>query len=327
MFCGKKTKKIGGIFLIMFLFFMCQKNVFASSGRLRKDSITTCNGVTYGQHSSDNHWHVASKGEEGYYATGSPIYSNPCSSVNESYSNNSSSTNQSYSNNSSSTNQNYSNNQDLSKVDSSIEEPVKSKDTNIKKVIIDETEFQKIDSVEYSTVKSSVTVKVETNDEKANYEVENNDNLSIGENHVLVIVTAEDGTEKTYDIKVIREKMLSSNTNITLTIDEEAIQFKSDKAEISVSSLTNKISIDCKLQDPNANVEMSEINPLKTGENLLKIMVTAEDGTKREYQVEVYKNSVWIDLISIGVLIGTVYVMYVFFKKLIKKIKRNKYVR
>lgn len=55
-------------------------NVLASSGKLRKDSIVTCNGVTYGKHGTDSvHWHVAEKRDNGWYPQGSAIYySNPC---------------------------------------------------------------------------------------------------------------------------------------------------------------------------------------------------------------------------------------------------------
>ena len=90
-----KNKRIIMILLLTFLVIGNITNVNASSGRLRKASIKTCNGVTYGQHSSDNHWHVASRNSDGSYsATGNPIYSDPCnsnSSGNASSSNNSSS--------------------------------------------------------------------------------------------------------------------------------------------------------------------------------------------------------------------------------------------
>ena len=76
---------------LLIMFIACNLNVNASSGRLRKDSIKTCNGVTYGQHSSDNHWHIASENSDGSYsATGNPIYSDPCNYSDNSSSNNSS---------------------------------------------------------------------------------------------------------------------------------------------------------------------------------------------------------------------------------------------
>ena len=89
-------KNIYNIILVVTIFIIGISNVEASSGQLRKASIKTCNGITYGQHSSDNHWHVAEEKDGKYYATGNPIYSNPCSSTNnttsESTSNNNNTT-------------------------------------------------------------------------------------------------------------------------------------------------------------------------------------------------------------------------------------------
>ena len=77
-----KMKKNVYISLLLILFCVGSVEVNASSGRLRKDSIKTCGGITYGQHSSDNHWHIAELKDGSYYATGNPIYSDPCSSSN-----------------------------------------------------------------------------------------------------------------------------------------------------------------------------------------------------------------------------------------------------
>lgn len=65
-------------------------NVNATSGALRKDSIKTCsNGITYGNHSSNDeiHWHEAKKDNDvssGWIAIGDPIYNDPCSDSNSS---------------------------------------------------------------------------------------------------------------------------------------------------------------------------------------------------------------------------------------------------
>lgn len=54
-------------------------NVYASGGKLREASITSCGGVKYGQHGGDDHWHVAKLTDNGWYPDGSAIYySNPC---------------------------------------------------------------------------------------------------------------------------------------------------------------------------------------------------------------------------------------------------------
>ena len=70
-------------YLVIFLLIIISSNVYATSGQLRKDSIKTCpNGVTYGKHS--DHWHVALVNEDGkYFASGSPINSDPCPRTND----------------------------------------------------------------------------------------------------------------------------------------------------------------------------------------------------------------------------------------------------
>ncbi len=78
----KNIKK--GIFITFILcLFLVNVNleVYASSGKLRSASICQGpNGVYYGQHSSDNHWHAAIKQSNGWYPNGGIVGGNPCSS-------------------------------------------------------------------------------------------------------------------------------------------------------------------------------------------------------------------------------------------------------
>ena len=55
--------------------------MYASSGALKKNSIKTCpNGVTYGYHAKDKHWHVAERSNtsSGWSAVGDAFYYDPC---------------------------------------------------------------------------------------------------------------------------------------------------------------------------------------------------------------------------------------------------------
>lgn len=58
-------KKVLFIVLIGVLFSFNIGDVSATTGRLKKSSIVTCNGITYGSHSNEygTHWHVAEKKE------------------------------------------------------------------------------------------------------------------------------------------------------------------------------------------------------------------------------------------------------------------------
>ena len=84
-------KKILFIVLIGVLFSFNVCDVSATPGQLRKSSIVTCNGKTYGSHSNEYgiHWHEAEKNGDRYYATGDEISTNPCENVqNDSNANN-----------------------------------------------------------------------------------------------------------------------------------------------------------------------------------------------------------------------------------------------
>lgn len=370
-------KKSLYLILLMIIFVVGSIEVNASSGALRKASIKTCNGITYGQHSSDNHWHVAEESDGKYYATGDPIYSDPCSSnsnssntdnssnsgssSNNSSNNNnsggeSSNSNSSSSNNSgssSSTNNNASSNNNnnsgtssnnsssssnnntsttkpnsssSSNANSSTEkEEIKSNDNTLKIIIIDGKEIDVEDNIDYSTTKEKITIKATTNDKKAKYEIKNNSTLEIGENKISIEVTAEDGTTKTYNINVKRDKILSSDTGIKVIINEEEVNFSNNKATIYVSATETNLKIDYTLNDENAKVEMDKIEELKTGDNELKIKVIAEDGTEKEYEIIIHKYTKSEETIStilgLAIIGGMGYGIYYVIKKVVPKFK------
>lgn len=369
-------KKSLYLILLMTIFVVGSVEVNASSGALRKASIKTCNGITYGQHSSDNHWHVAEESDGKYYATGDPIYSDPCSSSSnssnndnsgnsggssndssnsnsggESSSGNSSSSNNSGSSGSTNNNTSSNNNSDSgsssnnssssssnntsttkpnssssSSTSSSTEkEEIKSNDNTLKNIIIDGKEIDVEDNIDYSTTKEKIIINVTTNDEKAKYEIKNNSTLEIGENKISIEVTAEDGTTKTYNINVKRDKILSSDTGIKVIINEEEVNFSDNKATVYVSATETNLKIDYTLNDENAKVEMDKIEELKTGDNELKIKVIAEDGTEKEYEIIIHKYTKSEETIStilgLAIIGGMGYGIYYVIKKVVPKVK------
>lgn len=338
-----KKRKIFIALLFAFMLLINVSEVYASSGKLRKASIKTCNGVTYGQHSSDNHWHVASQNADGSYsATGDAMYTDPCASNNNNNSNNNNenknednkdannkdetnkqpeNTTGNTNNNNTSNNNNNSNSSDddrFSVVVDTWEEP-KSSDNSLKSLTIDGKQVEVSEKITYSTQKTKIEIIAETNDSKAKYEVQNNENLKIGDNEVIIKVTAEDGSVKNYNIKVNRKLILSSETNITITIDGEEVVFTDKKGTFNVSSSTKTIEIDCKTKDENAKFEMEKLESLKTGDNIIKIKVTAEDGTEVEYELNIYKYTKGEEtistIISLGIFGGIGYGIYYFVKK------------
>lgn len=94
-----------------------------------------------------------------------------------------------------------------------IEVPVtpKSNDASLKELAIKNSadfQFNK-DITNYSvTVGNAITaldLTVTPNDSKATYVVTGNENFVVGRNYVTIAVTAEDGTQKSYTIEVIRQ--------------------------------------------------------------------------------------------------------------------------
>ena len=298
--------------------------VGASSGRLRTDSIKMCNGVSYGQHSSDNHWHVAENHDGIYYAVGSAISNDPCESsyTNAEVSvpeNNYNTTEQS----SSSNNENTIQNEVVTEQPPTTTQKPKSNDNTLKEIIIDNEKVEVLVNIEYKTKKERVNINVVPNHEKSSFVIKNNDILNIGNNIITIEVTAEDNSIKIYSINVIREKELSSDTGITITIKNEKVIFKNNEAKVYISSSDNNLIIDYKLSNENANVNLPEINNLKEGNNYYELLVTAEDGTKEKYKIIIYKPSKLSDSIATifayAILIGIGYGIYKLIKKMLIK--------
>lgn len=352
------------ILFICSMFLVNTTEVQASSGFLRKNSIKSCNGVMYGQHSGDNHWHMASYDGERYHAVGDPFYYDPCPNNNSSNNNvtpdtssgnnmsgnsssNSNANTSSSSNNTTNTPQVESNNSNNvvsgssnntvsnNTISPSKEEPVKkeerkdttekeedkpkSSDNTLNKLIIDGKELDIEDNIEYTTKKEKLDIKVTTNDKNATYTVKGNTKLVIGENEIVIEVVAEDKSSKEYVINATREIVLSSNTDITIRINEMEITIYDNKGSTTVSPDVTEVSVEYKLADEKSKVEISELGELEFGDNILTIKVIAEDGTIENYEVTIHKNTQTEETIGIvlsfGIIGGMGYGIYYAIKK------------
>lgn len=296
-----KKKVLFGIFVIAFVINF--NVVEAGSGFLRKDSIKSCNGITYGQHGSDNHWHVAIENSGGgYNASGNPIYQDPCANFSSSGSYNSDTQNNS--------------------------NPVivpKSSDVSLNKVVLNDDEIPIQDIMSYETKEESVSLIVVTNDSKSIATYDSLVDLNIGNNEVIINVTAEDGTNKNYLLNINRIRNLSSNNNAIIRVDNEVINFNNgESAVINVLSSVDKLDIDYTLEDNKAKAKIID-NNLKEGENKVIIRVTAENGDVKDYIINVDKSNFLEDVIStivsIAILVGFCYLIYLFIKK--RKLKKK----
>lgn len=145
---------------------------------------------------------------------------------------------------------------------------------------------------------TSLDMLITTADANATYAIEGNNDFVVGKNTVRIIVTAENGTKKTYTLNVEREQdpnyVPSSNallSQILLSTGTVSPKFLPNVRNyvVYVPYETMGIEVSGKPGDKNATVNTMEY-ALKSGNNVIKLVCVAEDGvTKAEYVINVYR--------------------------------------
>lgn len=154
-------------------------------------------------------------------------------------------------------------------------------------------------TVSYSTTVpfsvSKLDVKAEANDSKAQVSV-SSPSLTVGSNNaVTVTVTAENGTKKTYTIKVTRQQdpnyVASGENNLAaLTVDGFLLSpvFSADKTEYVVwlPYETEQVSAGGTPKDSKASVRVEGGEKLLAGQdNEIKVICVAENGSEKVYTI------------------------------------------
>ncbi len=150
----------------------------------------------------------------------------------------------------------------------------------------------------------SVEVYATAQDSGATISGTGNKTLEYGENALSVVVTAEDGTTKTYTINVTREgeepteettEVINGLSNITIGDLELNPSFKTDVYEYTVKYIGEDTSLDIETvaTDPSYTVEILGNEDLKEGENTITILVNDSEGNNvATYQLTVNKSLV-----------------------------------
>lgn len=283
------------LIFIGILYILFPIHTLATSGSLKKDTIKECEGNLYGQHGSDNHWHVAIKNENGSYsAKGDAILNDPCPLNNENNINN------------------------LNTDDKTVAIPQNS-DSSLKEITIDDEKIDIKETMEYKTTKEKITLNIIANNENAKVEYDNLNNLELGNNIINIKITALDGSITKYVLIIVREKTLDTNTDIQVKIDNELIEFNDYKYAVEVKNNVDSLDIDYSLVGENAKVVIEGNEKFVTGKNEVKIIVTAESGDIQEYIITVTKLDWFNSIIKIILGSSVVVAIGAFLTKIFKK--------
>lgn len=139
---------------------------------------------------------------------------------------------------------------------------------------------------------STLNVSATLEDSKASFVSgygSRNVNLKYGKNVVEVKVKAENGNTKVYTLNVNREDNRSTNNNLSsIELSSGKIAFNKDNLEyyISVPYETSHIDINAKIEDEKSQVVINNTD-LVYGENVITIVVTAENGDTKTYTLNV----------------------------------------
>ena len=135
------------------------------------------------------------------------------------------------------------------------------------------------------TVKATLTdSKSRMSEDYSNKEIA----LSEGVNKISIKVIAENGDEKVYVVNITRE-LSSNNTLKEIEINKKVIQVKDSvfNYELEVESDIETISVNATPNDKNSLIKVEKNNKLEVGDNDVRIIVTAPDGSEVAYHVTV----------------------------------------
>ena len=137
---------------------------------------------------------------------------------------------------------------------------------------------------------TSITISGQVEDAKARVSGLGTFNLNVYENPINVVVSAEDGSRRTYSLNVRRKDELgnpvfvSSNTDIdTLTLSACELSFSNliDDYSCVVRNDVNQSTLEVSTSDPTMTLEYPSSVNLSVGINTIEVKVVAENGNVR----------------------------------------------
>lgn len=152
-------------------------------------------------------------------------------------------------------------------------------------------------TVEYEV--NQINIKASTEDSTARLSGTGTKDLNLYTNTFNIVVTAENGSRKTYTIEVIRKdidgnikELATDNTLSSITITDYNINFNPEILEYTI--LLNEAvipEVNVLATDANATVTVNNPESIKTGNNVIEISVIAENGAEQIYKI----NAIYLD--------------------------------
>lgn len=180
-----------------------------------------------------------------------------------------------------------------------------SENANLKNLSLDGIDIApefKYYTTEYTAVVGlnvdEITVIAEAEDSEATVTITGNRELQEGENIITITVEAEAGNTKTYTIVVTKtSNEQAMNAKLKSLIIQGFNIYPSFQGNIynynlNVNEEITKLEILAETENENATYKIEGNKNLQEGDNVVKIIVTAEDGeTTSEYKLNIYINS------------------------------------
>lgn len=203
----------------------------------------------------------------------------------------------------------------------------RSADNTLSSVIINDRKVTLKKSVyEYSVdilyTKDILNMLITPSDIKAKYKTSIKNPLVVGENILTITVTAENTTEKIYTIKVnmLAEGVnFSTNANLSnLAVSGYSLNFKANQTKYKLNLKDEEsLQIVAVTEDDTATYEIIGNSDLKNG-SIIKVVVTAQDGSVKTYTIEIEKTSGLL-YVGIGLICLSVLLIVIFIVKIVKK--------
>lgn len=172
-----------------------------------------------------------------------------------------------------------------------------------------------------------VTIKAKAEDDTATVSIDGPKSLNVGDNEYTISVTSESDSTKYYKVIITRADEEESSSTEIKNIKIKGYKLNFDKASktfhLNIKPEDTELDITVKLKDKKANYEIEDNDNLKDG-SVIKIIVTAEDGTNDTYRIIISKKSSNVIPIVIGLLILLAVIVIIVLTIINKKRKNNK---